>query len=251
MHNLQTGDTSRVSESAGGFEVDGNSFEPSLSGNGRYVAFDSDAFDLVPDDANDAVDVFVVDRRTGARDARQPRRRGLGGERRQRGASLNGDGRFVAFSSESTDLVPGDTNGAVDIFIHDNLSGATTRLSVKANGVEADGDNIRPVLSADAHFVAFDSQADNLVSGDGNGFSDVFLRDATVAPPPPPRAVRCHVPRSSACGSRPRAPASAARTAASDASTGCTRSASAASSARACAGAVKPKGARSATVGRR
>jgi len=109
--------------------------------------------------------------------------------------SLNGDGRFVAFSSESTDLVPGDTNGAVDIFIHDNLSGATTRLSVKANGVEADGDNIRPVLSADAHFVAFDSQADNLVSGDGNGFSDVFLRDATVAPPPPPPAVRCHVPR--------------------------------------------------------
>jgi Tol biopolymer transport system component len=195
VHNLQTGDTSRVSVSADGFEVDGNSFDPSLSGNGRYVAFDSDAFDLVPDDSNDAVDVFVVDRQTG-----QVTRASLddaGAEANDGSAepSLNADGRFVAFSSESTNLVPGDTNGAIDIFIHDNLSGATTRLSVKANGAEADGDNIRPVLSADGHFVAFDSQADNLVSGDGNGFSDVFLRDATVAPPPPPPAVRCHVPR--------------------------------------------------------
>jgi len=195
VHNLQTGDTSRVSESAGGFEVDGNSFDPSLSGNGRYVAFDSDAFDLVPDDSNDAVDVFVVDRQTGLVTRASLDDAGSQANDGSARPSLNGDGRFVAFSSESTDLVPGDTNGAVDIFIHDNLSGATTRLSVKANGVEADGDNIRPVISADAHFVAFDSQADNLVSGDGNGFSDVFLRDATVAPPPPPPAVRCHVPR--------------------------------------------------------
>ena len=195
VHNLQTGDTSRVSESAGGFEVDGNSFDPSLSGNGRYVAFDSDAFDLVPDDSNDAVDVFVVDRQTGL--VTRASLDDAGSEANDGSAkpSLNGDGRFVAFSSESTNLVPGDTNGAVDIFIHDNLSGATTRLSVKANGVEADGDSIRPVLSADAHFVTFDSQADNLVSGDRNGFSDVFLRDATVASPPPPPAVRCHVPR--------------------------------------------------------
>jgi Tol biopolymer transport system component len=194
VHNLQTGDTSRVSQSADGFEVDGNSFDPSLSGNGRYVAFDSDAFDLVPDDSNDAVDVFVVDRVTGL--VTRASLDDAGGEPNDASTdpSLNGDGRFVAFSSESTNLVPGDTNGAVDIFIHDNLSGATTRLSVKANGVEGDGDSIRPALSADGHFAAFDSQAANLVSGDGNGFSDVFLRDATLAPPPP-AAVRCRVPR--------------------------------------------------------
>jgi Tol biopolymer transport system component len=195
VHNLQTGDTSRVSQSADGFEVDGNSFDPSLSGNGRYVAFDSDAFDLVPDDSNDAVDVFVVDRVTGL--VTRASLDDAGGEPNDASTdpSLNGDGRFVAFSSESTNLVPGDTNGAVDIFIHDNLSGATTRLSVKANGVEGDGDSIRPALSADGHFAAFDSQAANLVSGDGNGFSDVFLRDATLAPPPPPATVRCRVPR--------------------------------------------------------
>jgi Tol biopolymer transport system component len=195
VHNLQTGDTSRVSVSTDGFEVDGNSVDPSLSGNGRYVAFDSDAFDLVLDDSNDAADVFVVDRQTGV--VTRASLDDAGSEANDGSArpSLDGDGRFVAFSSESTNLVPGDTNGSVDIFVHDNLSGATTRLSVKANGVEADGDSIRPALSADGRSVAFDSQATNLVSGDGNGFSDVFLRDATVAPPPPPPAVRCHVPK--------------------------------------------------------
>jgi PASTA domain len=138
--------------------------------------------------------VFVVDRQTGL--VTRASLDDAGSEANDGSAkpSLNGDGRFVAFASESTNLVPGDTNGAVDIFIHDNLSGATTRLSVKSNGVEADGDSFRPVLSADGHFVAFDSQADNLVSGDGNGFSDVFLRDATLAPPPPP-PVRCRVPK--------------------------------------------------------
>jgi Tol biopolymer transport system component len=195
IHNVQTGETDRVSVDASGSEVDGESFDPSLSSDGRYVAFDSDAFDLVPDDTNDSPDVFVRDGATG-----QVWRASLddaGGEADDGSAhpSLSADGRYVAFSSEATNLVPGDSNGAVDVFIHDNLSGATTRFSVTANGTEGDSDSLRPALSADAHFVAFDSQASNLVRGDGNNFSDVFLRDATAGPPPPPPAVRCHVPR--------------------------------------------------------
>src|SRR4029079_3107544 len=101
------------------------------------------AFDLVPDDSNDAVDVFVIDRQTGLVTRASLDDAGSHASGASARPSLTAGGRFAAFSSESTDLVPGDTNGAVDIFIHDDLSGATTRLSVKANGVEADGDTPR------------------------------------------------------------------------------------------------------------
>jgi Tol biopolymer transport system component len=195
VHDNQTGATTRDSVSGSGAQANGQSFSPSISADGRYVAFYSDANDLVAGDTNNADDVFVHDRQSGATTRVSVSSAGGQTDGGSYLPALSADGRYVAFSSESTNLVPGDTNGAVDIFIHDNLSGATTRLSVKANGVEGDGDSIRPALSADGHFAAFDSQAANLVSGDGNGFSDVFLRDATLAPPPPPATVRCRVPR--------------------------------------------------------
>jgi Tol biopolymer transport system component len=194
VHDMQTGTTTRVSVDDGGFEVDGNSFDPSLSADGRFVAFDSDAFSLVPEDANDSIDVFVYDQATGLQQRVSVDDAGGEADDSSQRPSISSDGRFVAFSSEASNLVPGDTNGSIDDFVHDTISGATTRISVTSSGADSDGDSLRPALSANGHFAAFDSQATNLVGGDTNGFSDVFLRDVTAGPPPPPPAVRCHVP---------------------------------------------------------
>ena len=92
-------------------------------------------------------------------------------------ASISDDGRYVVFQSYATNLVVGDTNLKADIFIHDQLSGVTERISVSTAGVQANGDSYDPVVSADGRFVAFWSYASNLVPGDTNGFSDVFVRD--------------------------------------------------------------------------
>jgi hypothetical protein len=92
-------------------------------------------------------------------------------------SAISGDGRFTAFVSASDDLVNGDGNGMRDIFVHDQNSGQTERISLSTAGVEGNGDSINPAISADGRFVAFESQANNLVGGDGNGARDIFVRD--------------------------------------------------------------------------
>lgn len=93
-------------------------------------------------------------------------------------AVISANGRFVAFSSSATDLVPGDTNGARDVFVRDLIGGTTSRVSVSSGGVQPNGDfSILPAISADGRYVAFNSDASNLVSGDTNATNDVFLRD--------------------------------------------------------------------------
>jgi hypothetical protein len=99
----------------------------------------------------------------------------------------------VAYSTDATDIVPGDQNGASDVVLYDRQSGAATRLSVGNSGDEADGDSLRPAISSDGTLVAYQSDATNLVSGDTNRATDIVVRDTTVDPPPPP--VRCVVPR--------------------------------------------------------
>ena len=93
-------------------------------------------------------------------------------------ASISEDGRFVAFSSRATNLVPNDLNGTFDIFIRDRLTGTTERVSVDSADAEANGGSYgRPAISADGRFVAFSSEASNLVPGDTNGQEDIFVRD--------------------------------------------------------------------------
>ncbi len=87
------------------------------------------------------------------------------------------DGRFVVFTSYADNLVPGDTNGSADIFVRDMLTGQTTRVSVASDGSQADGDSGLPCLSGDGRWVAFASSASNLVEGDTNGLTDVFVHD--------------------------------------------------------------------------
>lgn len=220
VHDLQTGRTERVSVSSSGKQsiplptvygpvtVD----QPSISDDGRYVAFVSNAGDLVPSDGNLSADVFVHDRlrhvteRVSIDSAGReqeltiPGTDGLGDRDQQRqsrteliingqqGASwfapsISADGRYVAFRSQASNLVPGDTNRAVDMFLRDRLRNTTERVSVSSTGEEGDDatdttyEAARPMVSADGRYVLFTSYASNLVPDDTNGMRDAFVRD--------------------------------------------------------------------------
>ena len=176
VRDRQTGTTRRVSVGPGGVQSDGNSQFPALSADGRFVAFWSQATNLVPTDTNGTADVFVRDRQTGT-----TRRVNVGPGGVQANdisfyLALSADGRFVAFSSFATNLVPGDTNGSYDVFVRDRQKGTTRRVSLGPGGAQGNDSSYDPAVSADGRFVAFSSDASNLVPGDTNGFTDVFVR---------------------------------------------------------------------------
>ena len=196
VRDLQTNTTTRASEYQGGFEADFDNFRPSISADGRFVAFDSDAANLAWGDTNDTFDVFVKDRQTDILTRVSVNDAGEEGSGDSLRPAISADGRTVAFYSEVSSLVPGDTNGVSDVFVHDRRSRATKRVSVTATGAEANGDSVRPAISADGRLVVFESDATNLVAGDSNQFTDIFVNDPSATPPPPPApAVRCKVPR--------------------------------------------------------
>ncbi len=180
VHDRDTGLTTRASVGAAG-EANAGSFLPFISGNARFVAFGSAASNLVDGDDNGDTDVFVRDLVAGTTERVSV---GPPGPAAQANGSsfapsLSRDGRFVAFSSDARNLVPGDGNLASDAFAHDRDTHTTTRLSVGPGGVEGDSDSSYPIISADGRFATFDSQATNLVSGDTNNEGDVFV--ATLA----------------------------------------------------------------------
>jgi Tol biopolymer transport system component len=196
VRDLQANTTTRVSEYGPGFEADFDNLRPSISADGRFVAFDSDAANLAWGDTNDTFDVFVKDRQTAILTRVSVNDAGEEGSGDSVRPAISADGRIVAFSSEVDSLVPGDTNGTRDIFVHDRRSGATKRVSITAVGAETNGDSARPAISADGSLVVFESDASNLVAGDSNNFTDVFVNDPSAAAPPPPApTVRCKVPR--------------------------------------------------------
>ncbi len=161
---------------------DGNSFTPSLSADGRVLAFYSDSTNLVPGDTNQNGDVFVVDRQTGLLSRASVSSSGVQAQGFSQSPSISADGRFVAFYSNAANLVANDGNGLSDIFLHDNQTGITTRVNdLNPVGPEPDGYSTSPSISGDGHHVAFASNATNLVPGDTNGKTDVFVSD--VIPP--------------------------------------------------------------------
>jgi Tol biopolymer transport system component len=180
VHDLQSGATTRVSVDSGGGEGDGPSFNPSISEDGRYVAFDSDA-DLVLPDVWGVYEIYVHDRTTGATERVSVDSTGSQGNNHSYSPSISGDGRYVAFESAADNLVAGDTpftmGGFIDIFVHDRTTGATTRVSVDSLGGEGNGESSAPSISADGRYVAFQSDATNLVAGDTNGSTDIFIHD--------------------------------------------------------------------------
>lgn len=188
VHDITTGQARRVSISSAGGQADGSSFAASISQTGRFVLFQSNATNLLVGDTNGLSDIFVHDRDTdgdglfnepGAIATTRVSVSSVGVE--ANGASfapaITPDGRFVVFASDATNLVIGDTNSVTDIFVHDRQTGQTVRVSVRGDGAQADGPGNFPSISSDGRFVAFESTATNLVTGDTNGVSDIFVHD--------------------------------------------------------------------------
>ena len=172
-----TGTTERVSVDSGGVEGNSVSTLPAISADGRYVAFFSEATNLVPGDTNAAGDVFVRDRETGTTERVSLDSDGIQGNAPSLHPSISSDGRYVAFGSEASNLVAGDTNLSMDVFVRDRLTGTTERVSVSTAGAEGFDASAAPSISADGRFVVFGSVAPNLVAGDSNGFGDILVRD--------------------------------------------------------------------------
>jgi len=179
VRDLTAGTTTRVSVSSTGTPGNGASDTPRISGNGRYVAFASDANNLVIGDGNGRTDVFVRDLQTGTTELVSQRANDGPQGGTSTSPAINRDGRYVAFKSTSTNLVPSDGNGGADVFLRDRTNGAITRVSVATSGAEAKSGSGSPAISADGKVIAFDSPADNLVGADLNGSTDVFVRDLT------------------------------------------------------------------------
>ena len=177
VRDRTTGMTERVSVDSAGVQGNGWSGAPSISADGRYVAFESSATNLVAGDTNSASDIFLRDRQTGTTIRVSVAADGSEADGSSWSASISADGRYVAFASAATNLVPGDTNGVADVFVRDLQSLTTERASVATDGHQGDFDSRAPVLSADGRYVAFASEATNLVAGDTNLCSDVFVRD--------------------------------------------------------------------------
>jgi len=187
---VAAGVTSRVSISSQGTEANGGSSAPAVSRAARLVAFASDAANLVTGDTNATTDVFVRERETNvtervsvASDGSQ----GNGASSELDTPSISGSGRYIAFSSTASNLVPGDTNvcavpgfagsgPCADVFVHDRKTGTTERVSVATDGSQASGSSSAPSIASSGKVVAFASFADDLVPGDTNTTSDIFVR---------------------------------------------------------------------------
>lgn len=182
VYDRTAAQTTRASVATGGVEADDASDTPRISSEGRYVVFTSDATNLVAGDANLLPDLFVHDRLSGET-TRVSVATG-GGEAIGGGSSasaISADGRYVAFLSDATNLVAGDTNATQDAFVHDRQTQETTRVSVATGGAQGNGLTQRVQISADGRYVVFSSGAANLVAGDTNGVPDVFLHDRQTA----------------------------------------------------------------------
>lgn len=186
--------TTRVSIHSDGRQSNGTSEYPVISDDGRYVAFTSGASNLIADDTNTSPDVFVHDRLTSSTVRVSVASDGTEGNEGSADPAVNADGRYVAFASLSSTLVPGDTNFTRDIFVHDRDADddgifdeadarTTTRVSVDSQGSQSNGFSIFPALSADGRYVVFQSDASNLVPGDtqtcrfGEDCRDMFVHD--------------------------------------------------------------------------
>jgi Tol biopolymer transport system component len=197
VRDRQANTTRRVSVNSVGGESNGASTEPAISGDGRYVAFESQATNLLgidptfqddpksiinPEgkldtgDTNDVPDVFVHDLATGSTELVSVSAAGQQANEDSYAAAISGDGRYVAFVSLATNLVPGDTNRVREVFVRDRTAHTTIRVAMSDTGVQGNKLSVMPALSRDGSVVVFASDASNLVLGDTNSESDIFLR---------------------------------------------------------------------------
>jgi len=183
LRDRLSGTTTCVSTgSVGGFGS-GGGFDPSISSDGRFIAYHSDGPDLVAGDTNFTADVFVHDRVLGTNERGSVGAGGVQADAGSQWASLSADGRFVTFVSFASNLGVGDTNGTMDVYLRDRIGDVTERISISTAGVQNSNVNQYPTVSADGRRVAFESPAANLVAGDTNNQFDCFLRDRGASTP--------------------------------------------------------------------
>jgi hypothetical protein len=181
-----SGTTERVNLRATGEQSASTTFPgTSLSDDGRFVTFHAVARDFIPTDSGVfSVSVLVKDRATSGLARASIAVSGAAPNDSSLASSMSGDGRFVAFMSRATNLVAGDSNNAADVFIRDLQAGVTARVSVAADGTQANGATYSGSLDKSGKFIALTSEATNMVSGDSNGAFEVFVKDASDLTPP-------------------------------------------------------------------
>ncbi len=178
IHDRLTGETGLVSMASDGAQADRYSSEPSVSGDGRYIAFFSYATNLdsrvgSPNPGH----IYVRDRQTGWTELVSVGRNGEPANGASNAPRISSDGRYLAFELVGSNLVPNDSNGYNDIFVRDLLFGATERVSIASDGVQADSFSRSPSISGDGRFVVFESKAQNLVPGYTTNAQGVFVHD--------------------------------------------------------------------------
>ncbi|QEI41649.1 Poly(beta-D-mannuronate) C5 epimerase 7 [Dolichospermum sp. UHCC 0315A] len=180
VKDTTTNSIARLSTAANGTQANGRSLEPAISADGRYVVFWSEASNLVSGDTNGGSDVFVKDTTTNSITRVSTAVDGTQGNDSSYSSAISADGRYVVFQSSASNLVSGDTNGSSDIFVKDTTTNSITRVSTAVDGTQGNDSSYSSAISADGRYVVFQSSASNLVSGDTNGSSDIFVKDITT-----------------------------------------------------------------------
>jgi Tol biopolymer transport system component len=181
VRDLTDGAVSRVDVSSTGETAHGEgSTVPSISADGRFVAFESHGDNLVPNDNNGVKDVFVHDRAVGTTERVSVNSSGVQALAPSYMGEVSADGRFVTFVSSAPNLVQSPTSGLAHIFVRDLELGTTELVSVNSDGWPANLPSEEPSISGDGRYVVFSSYATNLVDGDTNGYRDVFVHDRTL-----------------------------------------------------------------------
>jgi hypothetical protein len=181
VHDMQTRTTRRVSLSSAGVQANSVSTVPSLSSDGQILAFASFGNNLVAGDTNGHWDVFVRDLQTGVTDRVSVSSSGAQGNEESGAPYMSPDGRFISFHAVASNLIAGDTNGFLDVFRHDRLTGTTDLVSISSTGFQGNADANNAAISADGSRIAFYSNASNFVADDVNGSLDMFVRESAVS----------------------------------------------------------------------
>lgn len=177
IYRRDTGRLEVISRRSASSQGNGNSYNPSVSEDGRWIAYASAASNLVAGDSNGRPDIFLYDRQTKTTVRASVNATGVQGNGGSGMPSISGEGRFVAFWSAASNLVAGDSNARNDIFVRDRSAGTTTRVSVSGSAVQGNNDSWNPKISSDGRYVAYESEASNLATGDNNKYMDVFVYD--------------------------------------------------------------------------
>lgn len=177
IHNRQTATTSLLSISSSGSQANNSSSSPAISADGRFVVFVSTATNLVANDSNGSSDIFLLDRDSGLIKLISRDSTGMLAEGDSFNPAISADGQYIVYESLAQNLIPGDNNASSDIFVYDRITAETALASVKSNGTIGNNGSFKPAISGDGRYIAFESLADNLVSGDTNSLQDIFVHD--------------------------------------------------------------------------